>query len=281
NPLYVDFDDEDKPAEGSDETNKLEAKLKEAEAKKDAPGGFVSKDGHIQIIVLRTTFEAGAASKGEKVVDEVQDAIADTEAEVGTGVTIGLTGDVISGLAEHDALLKGMLRAAVLTSLFVALGMILSYRSVRGVAALLWALAVGTAATFAYTKLAIGYLNVASAFLSSIVVGNGINFGIIVLARHFEEKRHGKSGVEAIAGALGGTITGTLAAALTATVAYGALVATNFKGFKHFGLIGGVGMILCWIAAYTVLPAALAVLERRGYRTRKEPMLGRVLAAIT
>src|SRR5262249_61904644 len=111
-------------------------------------------------------------------------------------------------------------------------------------------------------------------------VGHGINFGIIVLARHFEEKRHGKSGVEAIAGALGGTITGTLAAALTATVAYGALVATNFKGFKHFGLIGGVGMILCWIASYTILPAALAVFERRGLAPRKEPALGRILARI-
>src|SRR5262249_6814191 len=112
-------------------------------------------------------------------------------------------------------------------------------------------------------------------------VGHGINFGIIVLARHFEEKRHGKSGVEAIAGALGGTITGTLAAALTATVAYGALVATNFKGFKHFGLIGGVGMILCWIASYTILPAALAVLERRGLKARKEPALGKILARLT
>src|SRR5262249_17659883 len=259
----------------------LQAKLKEAEAKKDAAGGFVSKDGRMQLIVVRTTSDAGAASKAKKVVAEVETAIADTEAETGTGVTIGLTGDVISGLAEHDALLKGMLRAAVLTSLFVALGMILYYRTVRGVAALLWALAVGTIATFAYTKLAIGYLNVASAFLSSIVVGNGINFGIIVLARHLEEHRRGRTGVEALAGTIGGTFTGTLAAALTAMVAYGALVATNFKGFLHFGIIGGVGMLLCWIAAYTVLPAALAVLERRGYRTRKEPMLGRVLAAIT
>jgi predicted RND superfamily exporter protein len=278
NPLYVDFEDEAKPA--SDSADKLEAKLKEAEAKKDAPGGFVSKDGRMQLLVVRTTFEAGAASKGEKVVAEVQGAIADTEAEIGTKVTIGLTGDVISGLAEHDALLKGMLRAAILTSLIVAFGMILYYRSVRGVAALLWALAVGTAVTFAYTKLAIGYLNVASAFLSSIVVGNGINFGIIVLARHFEERRRGRSGVEALAGAMGGTITGTLAAALTAMVAYGSLVATNFKGFKHFGLIGGVGMLLCWIAAYTVLPAALAVLERRGLKARREPALGHFLARI-
>jgi predicted RND superfamily exporter protein len=211
----------------------------------------------------------------------VKGAIDKTRAEIGPAIVVGLTGDVISGLAEHDALLKGMLKAAVITSLLVALGMLLYYRTARGVAALLWALAVGTVVTFAYTKLAIGYLNVASAFLSSIVVGNGINFGIIVLARHLEERRHGRAGVEALAGALGGTLTGTLAAALTAMVAYGSLVATNFKGFKHFGLIGGVGMMLCWVAAYTILPAALAVFERRGMSAHKEPVLGPILARVT
>ena len=42
-------------------------------------------------------------------------------------------------------------------------------------------------------------------------------------------------------------------------VAYGSLVITDFRGFKHFGLIGGAGMVLCWIATYLFLPALLVV----------------------
>ena len=277
NPLYIDF--EDKPAAGAttadSQTKKLREKLDEAERNKDSVG-FVSKDGKLQLIVVRTTFEAGAASKGVQLIDSVSRAAAETQKTY--HVTIGITGDVVSGLAEHDALVNGMMLAALLTSLIVALGLVLYYRSVRAVGALLFALVVGTAATFGYTYLAIGYLNVASAFLSSIVFGNGINFGILVVARHLEERRRGQTGVDALAGALGGTLTGTLAAALTAAVAYGSLVSTNFKGFKHFGVIGGVGMIICWVMAYTVLPAGLAILERRGLKVHRDPALGRLLA---
>jgi predicted RND superfamily exporter protein len=45
-------------------------------------------------------------------------------------------------------------------------------------------------------------------------------------------------------------------------VAYGALVLTDFRGFKHFGIIGGYGMIICWIATYLTLPAMLAATEK-------------------
>ena len=37
---------------------------------------------------------------------------------------------------------------------------------------------------------------------------------------------------------------------------------TEFRGFRDFGLIGGVGMLLCWIATYRALPSILAVIER-------------------
>jgi len=278
NPLYVNLEDDEKStAGGDDQVKKLKTKLDEAEKKKDAVG-FVSKDSRLQLIIVRTTFEAGAASKGERVIAQVAHLADETKKLY--PVTVGITGDVISGLAEHDALVKGMVQAALLTALIVAFGLILYYRSIRAVGALLWALTVGTALTFGYTYLAIGYLNLASAFLSSIVVGNGINFGILVVARHLEERRHGKRGVDALTGAIGGTLTGTLAAALTAAVAYGSLVATNFKGFQHFGIIGGVGMVICWIAAYTVLPAGLAVLERGGLKVHREPRLGHVFARI-
>jgi len=277
NPLYVNFDDE--PAPASNGAKDLEAKLDEAKSAREARG-FVSKDGKLQLLVVRTPFEAGAAAQSGELVSAARRAAAETLAEAGPGVEIGLTGDVVVALEEHDALLAGMLRAVILTSALVAFALVFYYRSVRAVGALLWALAVGTAVTFAFTKLAIGHLNVASAFLSSIVVGNGINFGILVVARHLEEKRRGLSGVQALAAAIGNTLTGTLAAALTATVAYGSLLATEFKGFRHFGLIGGVGMVACWIAAYTVLPAALAVLERRRLRVAPEPGLGPVLARV-
>src|SRR5262249_57229619 len=74
---------------------------------------------------------------------------------------------------------------------------------------------------------------------------------------------------------------GTLPAALPASVASLSLVVTDFRGFRHFGVIGGVGILLCWITAYTILPAGLAIVERRNLvRARHEPALGRLLVRL-
>ena len=102
-----------------------------------------------------------------------------------------MTGDVIRGLAEQHGLVAGMTIATLLTLAAVLAALLLYFRSLAGVLALGWSLTVGALVAFAFTELTIGHLNIASAFLSSIVIGNGINFGIIYLGRYFEERRAG------------------------------------------------------------------------------------------
>jgi len=284
NPLYVDLEDEDeKPARGAgaqpDGTAELRRKLDEARARHEGAPGLVSRDGTMQLLVVRTTFSNSELTLGGRLVADLDARMAAVQREVGPSVTISAQGDVYTALAEHRALTRGVLIATLLTVVVVAAGLLLYFRSLVALGALFFSLAVGTVATFAFTRLTIGHLNLATAFLSSIVVGNGINFGLILLARFLEERRAGKRGVDAIGAAMAGTMAGTLTAALTASVAYASLTITSFEGFRHFGIIGGAGMIACWAAAYLILPAGLAVLERRGMvATRREPALGRVVA---
>jgi predicted RND superfamily exporter protein len=37
---------------------------------------------------------------------------------------------------------------------------------------------------------------------------------------------------------------------------------TRFRGFNQFGLVGSIGMILCWMLTFSLLPALIVVLER-------------------
>ena len=267
NPLFVSLDDDEAPAgarRDDERIEKLRRQLDEAERRARQPSGIVSADGKVQLIIVQAAFPSAAVERGDRLVAALEAAAAETERELGPGLSIGVTEDVVIAAAEHRAILRGMALAAILTVLVVAASLLLFYRSLAAVAALLGALAVGTVATFGLTRLVIGHLNSVTAFLSSIVVGNGINFGIIVVARHLEERRAGAPASVALAHAVAGSFTGTLAAALAAGVAYGSLLVTDFRGFRHFGIIGGTGMVLCWTAAYTVLPALLAALERAG-----------------
>ena len=277
NPFYAPLDEPAAatPAGRDPRLRTLEDQLAEAERRAKASGALVSADGRLQMILVRTTFSADDLGRGEALTTILEEALAEARRLVGPSVTLGMTGDVITTRAEQRGLIHGMVVATVITIVLVLAALLLFYRSAAAVAALVAALATGALLTFGFTKIAIGHLNIASAFLSSIVVGNGINCGIILLARYLEERRRGADPMKALEIALPGTAAGTIAASLAASVAYASLIVTPFRGFRHFGIIGGVGMVLCWVTSYTVLPAALLVLERRGLlRIRPEPPVG-------
>jgi hypothetical protein len=82
------------------------------------------------------------------------------------------------------------------------------------------------------------------------------------MARYLEARREGAPLREGVLIAHRETWLPTLAAAVAASVAYGSLIVTEFRGFRDFGVIGGAGMILCWIATYLTMPALLSTIER-------------------
>jgi predicted RND superfamily exporter protein len=277
NPLFVSLDDEPGRAAKSappigERVRGLERQLDGARLGAQSPTPLVSQDGRIQILVVRTRFAAGEVSRNASTLAAVERAVDEARRVGGEGLRIGITGDVVNTALEQRALSGGMLRATVFTVVIVAIGLLLFFGgSPAAVLALLGALAIGALCTFAFARLAVGHLNLATAFLAPIVVGNGINFGIILLARYFEERRRTEDPIAALGAAVQGSFGGTLAAALAASVSYASLLATDFRGYRHFGVIGGVGILLCWATTFLVLPAALAVLEARGLAGGRSP----------
>ncbi len=240
----------------------LEDRLNKMKIESEDPGDIVSRDGHLQLLIVRTTFTSDDSIRGQELTAFLENAARLTERKY-PGIRIGMTGDVINSDAEHRALLRGMLVSTLVTIVLVLAAILLFYRSWTGVGALAWSLCVAVLATFAFTRIAIGHLNLASAFLSSIVIGNGINFGLVYLARYVEERRSQPPNSEILVQAAVASARGTLTAAVAAAAAYGSLALTQFRGFRDFGIIGAVGMLLCWFTAYTVLPAGLSCLGPR------------------
>jgi predicted RND superfamily exporter protein len=177
------------------------------------------------------------------------------------GLRVSYAGDLVTGLEEYSAALNDLLDVGAVGLGLITLALFLFFLRVRALLALGATLAVGLLWTFGITYLTIGHLNVATGFLISIVAGNGINFGIIFVARVYEELRHKRSLPAAIESASLLTRRATLSAALVAGAAYGSLAISDFRAFKHFALIGGVGMLLCWLAAFLFLPSLLLVVE--------------------
>lgn len=280
NPLFVDLSDDEEA--GPDSVASLRVRMDQAEARAGAPSPFVSKDRRLQMIIVRATFPSTDLARSRRLAEQVNAAIAATRATGPAGIRIGTTGDIATVIIEQNGIVRGMTLATLITICLVALGLLLYYRSMAALSAIFSALAIGTIATLGFARLTVGHLNTATAFLISIVIGNGINFPMLVVARYLEERRRQVPHLEAVTRACSGTQRGTTAAALTAFVAYGSLVVTNFRGFRDFGIIGAVGMLLCWISAYTVAPAVISILGRRGHfaQVAPDPSIGRWLTGL-
>jgi predicted RND superfamily exporter protein len=279
NPLFVDLDDDAKQDadRDKDELERLRAKRREAEARLDRSTN-VSADGRTAMIQVRTPFRATDAGLGQKLLGELER----LRGQVGAahpGVQIGFTGGVITAVAEHHAIFKGMVLSSVITTLLVALVLALYFRSATLLVLLIGTLAIATAASFGVAALTVGHLNAATAFLGAIIAGNGVNYGILLIARYLEERRaHGVH--DALAIAISGTLRPTVVASLGASIAYGSLAATSFKGFADFAVIGAVGMALCWLATYLLLPTLMLRWGRSQRVRANDPMIGSMLVRV-
>jgi len=228
------------------------------------PEGYYSiPDGTKRVILV---YMAGKHSNIEKSLD-LQKRVKGIVSEIdlksyAPDMEVKYTGGVENFIEEHEALIADLKLSTFVVIVLVTLAMFLFYRDIAGTASLLMSLFMGTLWTFGVSYFAVGYLNANSAFLGSIVIGNGINFGIIYLARYVEERRRGKDFFDALDIGMRTTATATWVAALAAGLSYGSLMLTRFRGFRQFGTIGFIGMVLCWISAFTLLPAFLTLFQR-------------------
>jgi len=272
NPLFIDLDDDaQREAQGAEDKRRLDdlrAKRREAEARLDR-SSHVSADGLTAMILIRTTFNTADVDRARRLLPAVEAVAASVRAQH-PGVTIGFAGGVPTSVAEYGAMVRGIILSTLVTALLVTLVLFLHLRSLKLVLLLFLVTVVATMIAFGIAALTVGHLNAATAFLGAIIAGNGINYGIMLIARYLEARRTGEPAA-ALAVAIEGTLRATLVAALGAAVAYIALLTTSFQGFANFGAIAGVGMVVCWIASYMLLPVMLLRFAR-GPAPRRESM---------
>ena len=254
NPLYVELDE-------PPSLDAVRARLDRPRGQIDRlPGGwFESPRGDVVALVLLPARNLTSADD-ERLVQAARQAIA--ELPPPRGVVAHLGGAIAAAVEERRAIEEDMLLTSLVVIGLVGLAVGVYFGRLRALPLMALPALVGVTVAFGVAGVAFGSLNASTAFLGSIIAGNGINYPILLLARYHEERRGQRPVAEALETALLGTTRATALAAFAASAAYGSLSLTRFRGFHQFGIIGAVGMALCWAATMTVLPALLWALDR-------------------
>ena len=275
NPLWVDLLEDDEREDIDDILDELEAESDEGEEKsqKFPDGYYQHEDGDLVAMFVRSQI-GGDANAAGRIIGRAQAEIDNLNpTSYGPDLKVTLSGDVIIADEEQQAIAEELILATAITVTTVLLLIVLFFGRPRSVVLLGAGLVPAVLATFAVADFTVDSLNTSTAFLGSIIIGNGVNPNIIWLSRYFEERRRGSDVHDALLGAHQNTWLATMIASGAAALAYGSLMITEFRGFRDFGIIGGVGMVFCWVSAMLVLPAAVAAYERfRPFPVGKERM---------
>jgi hopanoid biosynthesis associated RND transporter like protein HpnN len=214
-------------------------------------------------------------------IDTVRELIVETQAET-PEVKILLTGIPV---LENDEMRRSQAdstKAGLVSFIGVSLLFLLGFRGFLHPTLGMIVLAVGTAWSFGFAALVVGHLNILSVAFASIVIGLGNDFAIHLLSRYLTVRHHGRDVRHALVDAAGSIGPGIVTGAVTTALAFFCASFTSFLGVAELGMIAGGGLLLCTVATFTVLPALVALADRRSdEHTLPVPFQGRWLRFAT
>jgi hydrophobe/amphiphile efflux-3 (HAE3) family protein len=182
---------------------------------------------------------------------------------------VGGFGVVLSDLAQ--IIVNGQLLSLAMANVIVAVLLMLLFRSV--VAGLISAIPLALSMSILFGLM--GYfaieLNVATAMLSSIMIGVGVDYTIHFLWRYREERRGGLDAVPAVKRTLTTTGRGIIFNAFSVIIGFVALLVSSFMPVRFFGFLVVVSILACLVGALVLVPSLCLIVRPRFLEPRQLP----------
>jgi len=261
-PLVVDLDGN--PEDELKELRKsLQKKLPVANHSPYFEAKDKTKDIHYLGIMLWRRGDGLASLGAHQTLEAVQEVVRHTRPETfHPKMEVEYSGHIAMAIDQHNAVRDDLTLA---TGVCVSLVLLVIYLYFRRTAVLFVVGApaiLGVLSALMLAYFTIHFLNANTAFLISIILGNGINTPIILLARYGEERRHGHPVSEALSQAMAATLLATVVATAAASISYASLLCTTLRGLNQFGLVGGSGILLVWLFSFLLVPPMVLLGER-------------------
>ncbi len=187
-------------------------------------------------------------------------------------VDVGITGNPALRTEELRSVSNGIALSFGLSFVAVTFLLWLAFRSVSMLITALLTLVITLAITSGFTALAIGSLNLVSIAFTVLLIGLGIDYAIHLALHVLETLRRGET-IETAIDTTVHEVGGALAlCAPTTAFAFFAFVPTDFVGMAQLGVISGTGVVIAFLVAITVIPAAMAILPTPRPRLQPEPI---------
>ena len=226
---------------------------------------FVSRDGdsNAGTAVIPFGIKVMPFDEQKQLIDSIRAEIdpPGTENDPPAGVSAEVVGLPVLAADANSALSSNRYLLTLAGLAAVALALLAIYRSPRR--ALVPLIPIVLATGWASLGLAIAgvSLNPMSATLGALVIAIATEFSVLLSARYEEERGPGVPVGEALRRAYSRTGMAVMASGITAIAGFAALIATDIRMLRDFGLVTVLDLGVALIGVMLVLPAALVWAE--------------------
>ncbi len=220
---------------------------------------LLTRNGKMGFVVLQLADDAAKDQnfiRNSEEIDVLRRLIVEAK-QRHPNVQIGLTGLPVMENDEMRCSQSSMTLVTVLSLAGVVAVLVAGFGGFRHSVLVMIALTIGMFWSMGYTTLSVGHLNILSSAFGSILIGLGNDYGTYFIARYLELRNSGRSADEALIETARSVAPSITIGALSTALAFYMAGFTDFTGVKELGLIAGGGIILCWWAAMTALPAMI------------------------
>jgi hypothetical protein len=222
-------------------------------------------DGGDQTAVIAFGIKVMPFDQQKQLIDAIRAEIdpPGTENDPPPGVSAQVVGLPVLA-ADANSALEGNRYLLTLAGLAaVALVLLAVYRSLRRALVPLIPIVFATGWASLGLEIVGVPLNPMSATLGALVIAIATEFSVLLSARYEEERRQAAPAGEALRRAYSRTGVAVMASGITAIAGFAALIATDIRMLRDFGIVTVLDLSVALVGVLLVLPAALVWAERR------------------
>ncbi len=230
-------------------------------------GYYATRDGKVLFVFVRPVnpsedfrylgpFYRGVRQKAE----EVRSAWA---AEGRRAPTVGLGGNPAIVYEEFMGLQRAVVWTVGTAAVLVLLVILFGLRSWRRAVVVFVPMGMGALWGTGLVLPVLGHMNMVTTAFTAILFGMGVDYGIFVSSRIFEEQRKGVALAEAIATGTARSARAILLAAGASVAVFLSLATAEFRGFHDLGIVAALGIVTVVLATFLGLPALYRLLPPR------------------
>lgn len=221
-------------------------------------GGLLSSDGKAALVTLNAR-GAQSTEVVDRKIDLLEKASERHLEPVGLQWTLGgitpLTKDMTRKLIPTETW------SSTISLVLSALVLIVIFRSFPlGLVTLTVALA-GVAAEVGFLRITGWELDIVTSLVSALVIGIGVNFGVLFTYRYKQEFAEGLNAPDAIRATMSNMGRANVIAALTTVAAFVIVMFSGIVPLKRFGGVTAFSISVCLVTSLTLLPALLHRLD--------------------